>query len=135
MPAATTITPPMIRSTTGALPEPPPDDPSSELTGATAFVSVLSPCLSLSLLAFSPVGALSAGVVAAVVVPGVVDEPLLPPSFADLLPVAEGTLGRYSWPEGAANAGAVLTAAAAATRQSAAAVLQMVVKRGGGRRY
>jgi hypothetical protein len=73
------------------------------------------------------------------VVVGVVDvaELLDPPPVADLAPVAEGTLGRYSWPEGAAPAtDAAIVAATAPARQRPAAVLMVVVvKASGGRRY
>jgi hypothetical protein len=135
MPAAATITPPTIRMMIGAIPIPPPEESSVEDAGVTA-VGFALPDFAFSEPCFcgvAPVGAEAEAevVLVEVVAAGALPEPL---AAADLSPVAEGTLGRYSCPDGAAAADAASTAAVAAARQTPATVLPVVIK-AGGRRY
>lgn len=131
MPAAATITPPMIRMMIGAIPIPPPEESSVEAAGVTAVAFVLPGFALPGLCFFGVVPAEAEVVLVEVVATGALSEP---PVAADLSPVAEGTLGRYSCPDGAPAADAAITAAVAAARQTAATVLLVVVK-AGGRRY
>jgi hypothetical protein len=135
-PAAATITPAAISRMTMSPPEEPPSEPSSlELTGATAVVSVFfsplpdflepdpfSPSLPVPELEEDEVVVVGVEVGLEVVVD------CSPPD--DFLP-DDGTLGRYSCPEGAAVAG-VATAAASAATQSAVSVNRTVIEAMGG---
>jgi hypothetical protein len=120
----------------GATPGPPPEESSFELAGLTAVVFVLPDFASPAFLwGVVPVDAGVVLVEVEVVVAEVPEVPLEPPAPADLSPVADGTLGRYSCPDGAAATDAAITAAVAAARQIPANVLLVVVKASGGRRY
>jgi hypothetical protein len=133
MPAAATITPPTIRMMIGAIPIPPPEESSVEAAGVRVAAFVL-PDFALPELCFCgvvPAEGEAEVVPVEVVAAGALSEP---PVAADFSPVAEGTLGRYSCPDGAPAADAAITAAVAAARQTAATVRLMVVK-ARGRRY
>ena len=84
----------------GRIPTPPPPDPPPDETGVIAVVLVPSSFFFCSVLADGLPVFWSAAPVGEVAVASLLDPPLLCPE--ELLPVAEGTFGRYSWPEGSA---------------------------------
>jgi hypothetical protein len=121
------IRPAAISRITITVPEEPPDEPPSpELTGVTEVVFVfLSLPLRLEWDFLSSAG--EDDVVDAEVVP--VTTLLDPPLLEDCFP-EEGTLGRYSWPDGV-PAAAVAAPVARAT-QSAVIVIRRVIEAMGG---
>jgi hypothetical protein len=129
------MTPAAISKTMRTTPEEdPPEDPSSpEEAGTTAVVAVFWLFFSLPVdffLALPP--PVEEDAVVEVEVGAVAVEPL-PPD--DVCLPEEGTLGRYSDPDGAAMADVATTAASAAAMQRAVNVIRAVIEAMGGRRY